>query len=216
VDAVVDFIRKRRGIEKLNLLGWSWGTALFQNYTSRHNEKVEKLILYAPVWIRQTASLVQAGAGPLGAYRSVTMSRAKERWLTGVPEGKKADLIPPGWFDAWAAATLASDPVGSKQTLAVVRAPNGVIEDGLRTRATGKLDWNPEDIRVPVLLIKAEWDQDTPAYMAQTLFPKLVNAPYKRYVELGEGTHTIIMEKNRMSLFREVQLFLDETYRTAE
>ena len=31
VDAVVDFIRKRRGIERLNLLGWSWGTAVFQN-----------------------------------------------------------------------------------------------------------------------------------------------------------------------------------------
>jgi hypothetical protein len=29
-------------------------------------------------------------------------------------------------------------------------------------------------------------------------------------VEIGEGTHTVIMEKNRMQLFREVQLFLDE------
>jgi hypothetical protein len=26
----------------------------------------------------------------------------------------------------------------------------------------------------------------------------------------GEGTHTIIMEKNRMQLFNEVQLFLEE------
>jgi hypothetical protein len=29
-------------------------------------------------------------------------------------------------------------------------------------------------------------------------------------VEIGEGTHTIIMEKNRMQLFREVQRFLEE------
>ena len=57
--------------------------------------------------------------------------------------------------------------------------------------------------------------QDTPAYMAQELFAKLVNAPYKRYIELGEGTHTIIMEKNRMSLFRAVQLFLEEKHRPA-
>jgi len=216
VDAVVDFIRKRRGIDKLNLLGHSWGTAVFQNYTSRHNEKVDKLVLYAPVWIRQTPSLVQAGAGPLGAYRSVTMAQAKERWLTGVAEGKKADLIPPGWFEAWAAAMLASDPVGARQTPPVLRAPNGVVEDGLRNRATSQMDWNPEEIRVPVLLIKAEWDQDTPAYMAQALFPKLVNAPYKRYVELGEGTHSIVLEKNRMNLFREVQLFLDEKNERAE
>ena len=57
---------------------------------------------------------------------------------------------------------------------------------------------------------------DTPAYMAQNLFPKLTGAPYKRYVELGEGTHTIIMEKNRMNLFREVQLFLDENHAAAK
>ena len=45
--------------------------------------------------------------------------------------------------------------------------------------------------------------------MAQTLFPLLTNAPYKRYVEPGEGTHFVVMEKSRMSLFREVQLFLE-------
>ena len=72
-----------------------------------------------------------------------------------------------------------------------------------------------KDIKVPVLLIKAEWDQDRPAYMAQALLPKPTGAPYKRYVELGEGTHTIIMEKNRMNLFRKVQLFLDEKHAPA-
>jgi hypothetical protein len=46
--------------------------------------------------------------------------------------------------------------------------------------------------------------------MSQALFPLLKNAPLKRYVEIGEGTHTVIMEKNRLQLFREVQLFLDE------
>jgi hypothetical protein len=29
-------------------------------------------------------------------------------------------------------------------------------------------------------------------------------------VIIGEGTHSVLMEKNRMQLFREVQLFLDE------
>jgi hypothetical protein len=37
--------------------------------------------------------------------------------------------------------------------------------------------------------------------MAQTLFPLLVSSPGKRYVMLPEGTHTIIMEKNRRMLF---------------
>ena len=215
VDAVVEFIRKRRGVERVNLLAWSWGTAIMQWYASLNSQKVEKLVLYAPVWIRQTPSLVQAGPGPIPAYRSVSMEQAKTRWLTGVAANKQADLIPPGWFEAWSAATVASDPVGAKQNPPVLRAPNGVVADGLRYWGKGEIPWKPEDIKVPVLLIKAEWDQDTPSYMAQNLFPKLTGAPYKRYVELGEGTHTIIMEKNRMNLFREVQLFLDEVHKPA-
>ncbi len=71
---------------------------------------VEWLVLYAPLWIRITPSLVQAGSGPLGAYRVVSREQALGRWLTGVPEDKKATLVPPGWFDAWADATFASDP----------------------------------------------------------------------------------------------------------
>ncbi len=210
VDAVVEFVKKRRNIEKVSLIGWSWGTAIMQWYTSLNSHKVEKLVLYAPVWIRQSASLVQAGPGPVPAYRSVSMDQAKARWLTGVPEDQKADLIPAGWFERWAKATIATDPVGAAQNPPVLRAPNGVVADGLNYWANGVIPWVPENIKVPVLLIKAEWDQDTPAYMAQALFPKLTGAPYKRYVEIGEGTHTLLMEKNRMSLFREVQLFLDE------
>jgi hypothetical protein len=45
--------------------------------------------------------------------------------------------------------------------------------------------------------------------MAQSLFVSLVNSPSKRYIELGEGTHTVHLEKNRMILLREVQCFLD-------
>jgi alpha-beta hydrolase superfamily lysophospholipase len=50
--------------------------------------------------------------------------------------------------------------------------------------------------------------------MAQTLFPLLVNAPGKRYVALAEGTHTIVMERNRLKLFEAVQAFLDEGSRS--
>ena len=66
---------------------------------------------------------------------------------------------------------------------------------------------------MPTLLVHAEWDRDMPPYMAQTLFPLLVNSPGKRYVMLPEGTHTIIMEKNRRMLFEAVQAFLDEAGR---
>ncbi len=215
VHAVVEFIKARRGISQLNLMGWSWGTAIMQWYAGLHGDNVNKLVLYAPVGIGQTVSLLQSGAGSLPAYRSVRMDQAKQRWMTGVPTDKQAGLIPAGWFETWAEATLATDPVGSRQHPPVLRAPNGVVADGDRYWRKGVIPWQPENIKAPVLLIIAEWDQDTPVQMARNLFPKLTGAPYKRYIELGEGTHSILMEKNRMNLFREVQLFLDEVHAPA-
>ena len=209
VGTAVDFILKRRGVAKINLLGWSWGTSTMGWYTAQNNDKVNRLVLYAPQWIRNPASLTDTG-GKIGAYRSVSRDAALGRWLTNVPEDKKADLIPAGWFDAWADATFATDPVGAKQTPPVLRAPNGVVQDGREYWGAGKALYDPAGIRVPTFLAHAEWDADTPSYMLHAYFAKLTNAPYKRYVEIGEGTHTIIMEKNRMQLFQAVQQFLDE------
>lgn len=206
---VVDHILARRGVPKLSLLAWSWGTVIAGAYTAQNNDKVERLVLYAPVWLRQTPSLVRV-AGPLGAYRTVTMDAARQRWLTGVAADKQKDLIPKGWFESWWEANLQADPVGAGQTPPVVRAPNGVVEDGLRYWAADTRYYDASKIRVPVLLVHAEWDADTPAYMSQALFVRLTDAPAKRYVVIGEGTHTVIVERNRMHLFREVQLFLDE------
>lgn len=202
VAAAVEFILKRRGAPKLNLLGWSWGTTIMGWYTAQNNEKVNKLVLYAPQWLRsEGASLADTGA-KLGAYRSVSRDAAKARWLAGVPEDKKAGLIPAGWFEAWADAAFAGR--------AELRAPNGTLADTREFWSAGRPVYDPGAIRVPTFLAHAEWDADLPSYMLYAYFARLTGAPYKRYVEIGEGTHTLIMEKNRMQLFEAVQQFLDE------
>jgi len=211
VEAVVDYILARRKLSKLGLLAWSWGTATSSIYATAHPDRIARLVLYAPLWIRETPSLIApSGPGPLGAYRAVNRETAYARWMTGVPEHKKAELIPPGWFDQWWHATLASDPVGSKQNPPVVRAPNGVVQDSLQFWSAGKALWDPAKLTMPVLMIQGEWDADCPPYMDRALFPLLVNSPEKRYVMIGEGTHLVMIEKNRMQLFQEVQHFLDE------
>ena len=110
------------------------------------------------------------------------------------------------------ASTVTSAASTTNQTSSPpsLRAPNGVVQDGAEFFGAGKPYYDPAKITVPTLLVLGEWDRDTPTYMAQTLFPLLVNAPGKRMVTLAEGTHTIMMEKNRMELFRAVQAFLDE------
>jgi pimeloyl-ACP methyl ester carboxylesterase len=131
-------------------------------------------------------------------------------WLRGVPEDKAVALIPVGWFETWAEATWGTDLIGAAMRPPVLRAPNGVLADGADSYDVGKPYYDPAKITAPTLLIQAEWDQETPPYMAQTLFQLLKNAPDKRYVLLGEGTHRIMMERNRLKLFEEVQAFLNE------
>jgi esterase/lipase len=98
-----------------------------------------------------------------------------------------------------------------------LRAPNGVVQDSLEYfgATPPRAYWEPTKITSPVLLVLAEWDRDTPPYMAQTLYPLLTNAAWKRHVVLGAGTHFIVMENNRILLFRTVQQFLEESPPTA-
>jgi pimeloyl-ACP methyl ester carboxylesterase len=209
VGAVVDHILARRRVSKINLVGWSWGTAIMGAYTSQNNAKVERLVMYAPLWLLKDPPPI-GGQGPLGAYRTVTKDAAQQRWVRGVPADKQKELIPAGWFDAWWNANMSADPEGARLTPPVVRAPNGIIEDLRKHWMSGAPHYDPANITVPTLLILADWDADTPPYMAQAVFAKLTSAPLKRMVMIGEGTHTVVMERNRMQLFHEVQLFLDE------
>ncbi|MEA2935073.1 MAG: hypothetical protein QOD74_1719 [Variibacter sp.] len=206
VGSAVDFILKRRGVSKINLVGWSWGTAIMGGYTADNNDKVNKLVLYAPLWQLKAPPPISGS----GAYRTAARDGVRQRAIRGIPADRVEEISPTAWFDKWWQANLATDPNGAKQTPPVVRAPNGVIKDIVEYWGAGKATWEPEKIKVPTLLILAEWDQDTPLYMAQEVFAKLVNAPYKRHVIIGEGTHSVSLEKNRMHLISQVQSFLDE------
>jgi pimeloyl-ACP methyl ester carboxylesterase len=206
VGAAVNFILKRRNVNKINLVGWSWGTTIMGGFTAQNNEKVVKLVLYAPLWTLKEPPPFSGS----GAYRTVTKEAARARGLRGIPDARKEEISPQAWFDKWWDGNLATDPGGAKQTPPVLRAPNGVLKDIAEFLGKGIPLYNPSDIRVPTLLIVAEWDQDTPLFMAQEVFSRLVNTPYKREIVLAEGTHAIAVEKNRMELIKEVQRFLDE------
>ncbi len=207
--AVVDWVLARRHIAKVDAVSWSWGTTITGGFAAEQPSKVNRLVLYAPVWLPQAAPAA-APAAQLGAYRVVTRDGAMKRWMTGVPMDKQADLIPPGWFDQWQRATWATGPKAAFANPPALRASNGVIQDFQQFWGAGKPTYDPSKIVAPTLMIQAEWDQDTPPARSQGLFPMLTGAPWKEYVLLGEGTHTVMMEKNRMQLFQAVQNFLEQ------
>lgn len=224
LSATIDFVLDRTAVESVNLVGWSWGTAICGGYTSRNNAKVRRLVTYAPLWTMQpslgtdlplalVAKMWMSALGPLFAstmssHRKVSFDDARRRWFRGVDSATAEILCPQAELDAWWAHALSTDPIGASQVPPVLRAPNGVLADLAEYWAAGIPTYEPGSIRVPVLAILGEWDVDTPPRMAYDLFQRLTEAPYKRLEVLGEGTHSMCLEVNRFELYRRVDHFL--------
>ncbi|MFS3137748.1 alpha/beta hydrolase [Gluconacetobacter sacchari] len=200
----VDYILTKHTLPRLCLIGMSWGGTVTGSYTAAHNDKVEKLTLIAPQWINDGVSRLDPG-GPVHAYRRFDVQAFRHRWLEGVPEHKRDWLLPAGWFEQWAAVILASDPSAQD---GIIRAPAGVIQDVREYWSAGKALYEPENITVPVLLLHAEWDLDVTLNQMANLFPRFRNAPYRRWTEIGEGTHMVVMEQNRWQVLKNIKAFL--------
>ncbi|WP_027519424.1 alpha/beta hydrolase [Bradyrhizobium sp. WSM1417] len=209
--SAVQYILKQRDITRLNLVAMSWGGSVAGAYTAGNNDKIVKLALVAPLWLLKGPAPIDAG-GRLGAYRNVPVLDFRERWLSAAPEAARSSLIPEGGFELWAEISLATDPQAGAGAPPLMRAVNGPILDIREYWAAGKALYDASAIRVPVLLVHAEWDRDVPISSTQDFFLSLKHAQYRRWVEIGEGTHMVLLEKNRLQAFDAISQFLSEQY----
>ena len=127
VERAVDFITNIRGIEKVQVLGWSQGASLEAPlYALRHPQRVAKLVLFggtdgldrspeerAKITSEREAKKVDATAPDVKAWAGL---------------GTEADFVIPSCFDAYKAAHLASDPK-SAELGGKVRFPTGRYVD---------------------------------------------------------------------------------------
>lgn len=49
INAAVDYIVRETGLDRIDVLGWSWGTMTAGKYAVKHPEHLGKLVLYAPI-----------------------------------------------------------------------------------------------------------------------------------------------------------------------
>jgi len=206
IGAAVDFILKRRNVLRLDLVGWSMGTTFMGKYAAENPAKVEKLVLYAPVWHEPGLK-----APPYsGAYRTGTRESIRPFNTAGIPKDRVAEISPADWYEKWWQANLATDPQGAARNPPVLRAPNGVLRDLNESWAKGRPTYDAAKVRAATLLIVGEWDVITPPEQGLALFKRLSAARERRVMVLSEGSHSMGVEKNRMHLIREVQHFLEE------
>jgi pimeloyl-ACP methyl ester carboxylesterase len=111
IDRAVDFVRAKRGVERVNLLGFSRGGWRVASYAARHPEKLEKVILTAPIYapneaLNPPAVLPQAGFPMTIATKANFLANT---WTPGIKcEGQVED----GMLDAFWDNVLSWDPVG--------------------------------------------------------------------------------------------------------
>ncbi|MBO1081073.1 alpha/beta hydrolase [Roseomonas haemaphysalidis] len=210
IAAAAAFVREKRGVPKLVHLGWGWGAGLMARFATENAALVDRLVLYAPEWPAQPAAAAN-GAAPAPAagatlppFRSLTRAEVRARWVEGVPDNKRAALFPAGWYEHWADTTFGADPDGARQVPSVLRVPNGAMAEA------GRQPFDAARVTVPALVTLGEWDREAPPAQAVALFQAMTASPAKRLVLLGEGTHGIMLERNRGALFQAVQVFLEE------
>jgi len=221
IGAVVDHIRAKHKVQKVTLIGWSWGAMTAGYYTSLHSEKIQRLVLYAPAY----AFALHPNLGPgsnsqnkrrpyefnygLGAYRLATGAANQARWDGEIPVQDKSQYREQAVVDAFNAEALATDPTTITRNPPSLRAPNGVLEDTFM-QATGRRIWNASSIYVPVLLIAGEFDTWSFPEDREGVMRDLTNAPWKRSVLINEATHFVLFEKKRFEFFEAILAFLKE------
>lgn len=207
--AALRFVLHSTSLPHINVIGMSWGGTVTGAYTAEHPHHVRRLGLIAPQWVSREPIPLDVG-GTLGAYRVVHADAALQRWVDAAPATRQAALIPPGTFDAWLENAVRTEPDAQLRANRSFRAPNGPLHDIRQFWAAGKPFYEPSRIEVPVLLLHGEWDVDIPLPLAAAFFAELKAAPTRRWLEIGEATHMLVLERHRRIAFDALAAFLRE------
>ena len=205
----VAFVLSECGIGRLNLIGYSWGSAICGGFAGRHADHVARLVLYGAIWLGVGGGAVTAGGRP-GAYRTVDAEAVIARWQSGLDAAQLAAIAPEDRFREWAAAAIASDPTAGLSDPPRLRAPAGVVKDVLDHWRRDRPTYDPAAIRAPTLVVVGEWDRETTPEQGRGVFDRLENAADRRYLVIGRATHSMLLENQRVALHNAVEGFLKE------
>lgn len=216
IGAVVDHIREKHRVDKVTMIGWSWGAMTAGYYASLHSEKINKLVMFAPLYNFAAHPLWGAGSKlqnkrkpyefdySQGAYR---LASNQAWWDSQIPVEDKSQYREQAVVDAFNAACLATDPSSGSRNPPSLRAPNGAMEDNFM-QATGRPLWSASSIYVPTLVIAGQYDTHSYSEDRDGLMRDLTNAPVKKLVVIPDATHFTQFERHRFELYNEVLSFL--------
>ena len=190
IDAVVNYVRALRKVDKVSTVAWSQGGPRSGGYAAQHPEKISRQVMLAPAYNPQGPSS-PLPAGP-SAVPYNTQSIADFNALWG-----RQTACADQWTDAvhdvvWS-EMLASDPVGATWGTGVRRAPG-----------TPSWGWNQtvvSKVQVPLLMVAGIHDGQVPPDRVRQLYTDYGGAE-KVFIDLGCSSHNAMWEKNHLTLFK--------------
>ncbi len=190
LDAVVNYLRGLRRVERLSMVAWSLGAPRAGGYAAQHPDKVLKLVLLAPAYGRQSAAGPPAQIPAAGTAMN-TQSRQEffANWdrQAGCPDQYDKEAAEAVWSQM-----LASDPVGSTWGAGVRRAPQ-VTTWGWNQAVVSQL-------QTPTLLVTGANDKQVTPERVKELFADL-GGRQKILVDLACSSHNAMWERNHGALF---------------
>ena len=214
IDDAVTWLIARHGVDRVALGGGSWGSITSACYaTTIGRDKVERLILYAPIFAEPNQGWLTLLADPMdpsrinpdfGACRWVNEETTRLRWDAESPPGviRRDDAVLTAIFQA----SLADDPLAAVQNPPAFRAPNGTFLD-LWEAFNGRALYDPSKITCPTLLLRGGADMTSTRSDALALFDRL-GTDARHYVEIADGGHFVSAERRAPQVFAEANAFL--------
>lgn len=214
ISAVVDWILRRCGDNRVALMGLGAGGHWAALYTVKNPGKVSRLVLLNTLYgvkapwpagrafehrERPGTFDPQAGGAAVADAASLTAD-----WDRAIPDADKTKWRDPRVAKAYVTLALADAPSGG------LRIPGAFRREHFEM-AQGKKFWDARDIRVPTLYARGTLDHWSRPEDLQALHAEIVNAPWRQFIVLHGATHFLLLdrpEKGRAAFIHEMLRFL--------
>lgn len=200
MDAAIKFIRTQKHIKSIALIGWSQGGPRSFGYVQRYPGNVDKLILLAPAYHRDTALKRPPYTQVAQLFSVQSQSEFIRGWDKQIGCSNQVDL--PIREVIWR-EMLASDELGKTWGSGVRRAPEQGKTWGFNQNSAAQFS-------LPTLLISGEFDRQVLPQRVHELYEDL-GSPEKVLLKLGCSSHRANWETNHLLLFKASADWLTDT-----